>query len=103
MTLEQLHKYSGELLKAGINPHAVVCIPESDDGELYELVDLDLVNGSFREDPSPKMPAPLHRRGQVVRLKSIDFDSSLIDTEGQTVTDMPIDAPEKQWPNGWGK
>lgn len=103
MDIGQLHEYLGELLQAGVDPHTIVCLPEGDDGELFELEDCDLVQGAFREDPSPKLPAPLFRQGQVIRLKSVGFDCSSIDPADEIVIDLPVEAPEKKWPNGWGK
>lgn len=104
MRLNQLHQYLGELIAAGQDPETIVCIHHYDTDvnmELSEVHDADLLTGPYRADPAPKMPAFLNREGTVLLLKAgVDY-SSLDGTHKFTA--LPVDAPEKSWPHGWGK
>lgn len=101
MRLRQLHEYLSALIEAGVDPETIVCIHQDVDSELFEVNECDLVSGFYREDPSPKMPAPLHREGTVIRLKSVGVDYPDIDAS-HVIHDLPVESPEKDWPNGWG-
>ncbi|EPQ6932438.1 hypothetical protein ACUVZD_000081 [Pseudomonas aeruginosa] len=101
MRLKQLHQYLGELIAAGVDPDSIVCIHQDADSDLYEVDECDFVSGHYREDPSPKMPAPLRREGTVIRLKAIGVDYAELDKD-YAVGEMPVEVPEKDWPRGWG-
>ena len=102
MRLQQLHQYLGELLAAGTNPETIVCVAAEDSQELFEISQCDLVTGTYREDPAPKMPAPLVREGAVLLLKGVGVDYSALDST-HLIGDLPVESPEKTWPNGWDK
>lgn len=109
MRLKQLHQYLGELLEAGIEPDTIVCLSESieslsgDEGmELSEIDTGALVTGPYREDPSPKLPAPLTRSGKVLLLTSVNQDYDRLENT-HIFENLTVEEPEKAWPNGWGK
>jgi len=102
MRLHELHEYTASLLAAGVDPNFPVCVTDRDrEGRLdvCEIDDVRMVTGPFREDPSPKLLGFLVRTGKVVLLTSgaIDYDSL---GHNHAVDCIPVDAPEKSWPNG---
>lgn len=102
MRLKQLHQYLGELIAANIDPDTIVCIHEDTEMELFEVDGVELVDGPYREDPSPLMPGPLARNGRVILLTATGLDYAPLE-RWHTTVDLPVEAPEKSWPNGWGK
>ncbi|KKN85103.1 hypothetical protein LCGC14_0282720 [marine sediment metagenome] len=109
MRLQQLYEYLGGLLEVGVAPDIIVCLPESVGGlsedagmDLSEVDSVALVTGPYREDPSPKMPAPLSRSGKVLLLTSVNQDYGPLE-HTHDFEDLTVEVPEKTWPNGWGK
>ncbi|EDD8358793.1 hypothetical protein BXL72_21975 [Salmonella enterica subsp. enterica serovar Enteritidis] len=102
MRLHQLREFLDATLAAGVDPDTIVCIHDADANELVEVTDADLMDGPYREDPSPKCPAFLIRSGRVLLLTSeaVDYGQFI---EHHNREHLPVDAPEKTWPAGWGK
>lgn len=70
MNIKQLRNYLDTLLDTGIDPHTPVCIAAN--SEASEVEDITIMNGPFREDPSPKMSAFRHSMGLFVFLETCD-------------------------------
>jgi len=105
MRLHELHEYTARLLAAGVDRNFPVCVTDRDRKgglDLCEVNEVLMVTGPFREDPSPKLPGFLVRTGKVVLLTSgaIDYDTL---SRSHVVEYVPVEAPEKSWPNGWGQ
>lgn len=96
MNVQQLRDYLDRLLIAGVDPRTPVCIPT--DEEAYEVDDCKIINGPFREDPSPKMPAFLNSNGSFVLLQTSD-DYEWLAPDRYREVEGP-DAPNKEWREG---
>jgi hypothetical protein len=103
MRIGQLRDYLDALIASGIDPNLPVCIHDEDPvlGAM-EVDDAALLEGDFREDPSPKMCGFLFSSGPFLMLKScLDYDPMLnADPRRYVEIEVDIEPPEKSWPNG---
>lgn len=103
MRIGQLRDYLEALIAAGVDPHTPVCIhDEVPVISAIEVADATLLNGRFREDPSPQLCAFRNIEGNFLLLKSsLDYDPMLnADPVKYVETDAGVEVPEKSWPNG---
>lgn len=92
MSLKSLHAHLGRLLTAGVNPDLpVVSIA---DGWPCEVADIQCLEGNYKGDPSPKMPAYVSREGAMIVLVPITEDTSdLINDGSHRNIELPVDTP----------
>lgn len=102
MRLSSLYAHLGELIEDGVDPDTILCLPCELTNELWEVDNCLSIEGAFREDPSPKKPAPLMKEGRVIVLTHVGSDLEFIE-HSHAEHDLPVEAPEKTWPRGWGK
>jgi hypothetical protein len=97
MNLRELHEYTGKLLAAGAP--GVLPVVSLSQGEVSEVVDVALIDGEFKGDPSPQMVGFRRMSGQMLVLVPVTEDvSELVNAiDGSPAThvacDLPVEPP----------
>ena len=97
MNLVQLRDYCNLLLEMGVPSDLAACVAA--DGEVIELDDIRLMDGTFREDPSPKMGGMPHMTGRYVLLVSSVAAEDVPALEAAKQLPAPT-VPAKEWTPG---
>ncbi len=103
MRIGQLKAYLEALIAAGVDPNTPVCIHDEMPAiSAIEVSDAALLNGHFREDPSPKLCGFRSVKGNFLLLKSSLDYAPMLDAFPINYSEVEtgIDVPEKSWPNG---
>ncbi len=98
MNLQELHRWTGMLLSAGIDKNLdVTCLV---DGWPYEVCDAALAIGDYAGDPAPKLAAFTSKTGQMLLLVPTQQDLSALFNPRETSkppthlqNDLPVEFP----------
>lgn len=98
MNLQELHRWTGMLLAAGVDKDlSVTCLV---DGWPYEVCDAALAIGDYAGDPTPKMTAFTSKSGRMLVLEPIQQDLSDLFNPRETgkppthvQNDLPVEIP----------
>jgi hypothetical protein len=103
MRIGQLKDYLEALIAAGFDPNTPVCIHEEVPAiSAIEVSDVALLNGHFREDPSPKLGGFRSVNGSFLLLKSSLDYAPMLDAFPVNYSEIEtgVDIPAKSWPAG---
>lgn len=93
MNIKELHEYTGKLLAAGqpANMPVTVLI----DGEMLEVQEVELLEGPYAGDASPKLTPSVSRTGRMLALCPVhdDFSEVLSDPTGCKYVEVDL----SQW------
>lgn len=91
MNLRELHEYTGKLLAAGQSENLPITVLV--DGDMREVRDIEVLEGYYEADASPKLIPSIGREGRMVGLCSVQDDFSDVlnyQVDGCRVIDVDV-------------